>query len=127
MQALKDMLRAGLDQVLHDSGTKTGVVRHTVHLGKESLKGLIGCFGTNAETVAKWRKPSSVSALATGPRVPRSAVLSPADEAIIVAFRRHAPPPLGDCLDTLQATARRQKESNYAVLWERRASDIREY
>jgi len=37
-----------------------------------------------------------------GPKVPRSTVLSPQDEAAIVAFRRHTLPPLDDCLIALQ-------------------------
>jgi transposase InsO family protein len=45
-----------------------------------------------------------VSDLPTGPKEPRSTVLSPADEAIIVAFRRHTLLPLDDCLYALQAT-----------------------
>jgi transposase InsO family protein len=40
----------------------------------------------------------------TGPTDPRSTVLSPEDEAIVVAFRRHTLLPLDDCLYPLQAT-----------------------
>ena len=54
--------------------------------------------------MAKWRKRSSVADLRTGPKEPRSTVLSVEDEAIIVAFRRHALLPLDDCLYALQAT-----------------------
>ena len=42
--------------------------------------------------------------LPTGPRTPRSTVLSLEDEAIIVAFRQHTLLPLDDCLYALQAT-----------------------
>ena len=38
------------------------------------------------------------------PDRPRSTVLSAADEAIVVAFRRHTLLPLDDCLYALQAT-----------------------
>jgi transposase InsO family protein len=37
-----------------------------------------------------------------GPKAPRSTVLSPADEAVVVAFRRHTLLPLDDCLYALQ-------------------------
>lgn len=37
-----------------------------------------------------------------GPKDPRSTVLSPEEEAIIVAFRRHTLLPLDDCLYGLQ-------------------------
>ena len=37
-----------------------------------------------------------------GPKAPRSTVLSPEDEAVVVAFRRHTLLPLDDCLYALQ-------------------------
>jgi hypothetical protein len=40
--------------------------------------------------------------LKTGPREPRSSILTEAEEAIIVAFRRHTLLPLDDCLYALQ-------------------------
>ena len=40
----------------------------------------------------------------TGPKEPRSTVLSVEDEAVVVAFRRHTLLPLDDCLYALQAT-----------------------
>jgi transposase InsO family protein len=52
--------------------------------------------------VAKWRKRTSISDRRTGPREPRSTVLSVEDEAVVVAFRRHTLLPLDDCLYALQ-------------------------
>ena len=49
-------------------------------------------------------KRSSVADLPTGPKEPKSTVLSIEEEAIIVAFRRHTLLPLDDCLYALQAT-----------------------
>ena len=40
----------------------------------------------------------------TGPKTPRSTVLSAEEEAVIVAFRRSTPPPLDDRLYALQPT-----------------------
>ena len=54
--------------------------------------------------MAKWKRGSSVADLPTGPREPKSTVLSAEDEAIIVAFRQHTLLPLDDCLYALQAT-----------------------
>jgi transposase InsO family protein len=45
-----------------------------------------------------------VSDVPTGPKEPRSTVLSIEDEAVVVAFRRHTLLPLDDCLYALQAT-----------------------
>ena len=52
--------------------------------------------------MAKWRKRTSVADLPTGPKDAKSTVLTPDEEAIIVAFRRHTLLPLDDCLYSLQ-------------------------
>ena len=54
--------------------------------------------------MAKWRKRQTVEDRKTGPREPRSTVLSEDEEAIVVAFRRHTLLPLDDCLYALQPT-----------------------
>ena len=59
-------------------------------------------LGINPKTVAKWRKRQTVEDLKTGPREPRSTILTEAEEATIVAFRRHTLLPLDDCLYALQ-------------------------
>ena len=56
----------------------------------------------NQKTVAKWKKRTSVTDVPTGPKEPKSTVLSVEEEAIIVAFRRHTLLPLDDCLYALQ-------------------------
>ena len=55
-------------------------------------------LGINPKTVAKWRKRATVEDMKTGPTEPRSTVLTEAEEAAIVAFRRHTLLPLDDCL-----------------------------
>lgn len=60
-------------------------------------------FGINPKTVVKWRKRKTVEDQKTGPKAPRSTVLSETDEAMIVAFRRHSLLPLDDCLYALQS------------------------
>ena len=69
-----------------------------------SLRQLSKRYGINPKTVAKWKKRSSIEDLRTGPRTPRSTVLTIEEEAIIVAFRRHTLLPLDDCLYALQPT-----------------------
>jgi len=61
-------------------------------------------YSINPKTVAKWKKRASAADQRTGPRQAKSTVLSPDEEAIIVAFRRHTLLPLDDCLYALQAT-----------------------
>ena len=93
-----------MGQVLHGSATTTEAVRRAIQYSKESLRTLASRYGINQKTVAKWKRRSSVVDLPTGPRQPRSTVLSIEDEAIIVAFRRHTLLPLDDCLYALQVT-----------------------
>lgn len=93
-----------MGQVLHGSATTTEAVRRAIQHSQESLRTLAQRYGINQKTVAKWKKRSSVSDQKTGPKEPRSTVLSVEDEAIVVAFRRHTLLPLDDCLYALQAT-----------------------
>jgi transposase InsO family protein len=93
-----------MGQVLHGSATTTEAIRRAIQHSQESLRTLARRYGINQKTVAKWKRRSSVADLPTGPREPRSSVLSIEDEAIIVAFRRHTLLPLDDCLYALQAT-----------------------
>lgn len=93
-----------MGQVLHGSATTTEAIRRAIQHSEESLRALAKRYGINQKTVAKWKKRASVADLPTGPREPRSTVLSVAEEAIIVAFRRHTLLPLDDCLYALQPT-----------------------
>ncbi|MCB8884144.1 IS481 family transposase, partial [Acidisoma cellulosilytica] len=93
-----------MGQVLHGSATTTEAVRRAIQHSQESLRVLAKRYGINQKTVAKWRKRDSVTDLPTGPKDPKSTVLSVEEEAIIVAFRQHTLLPLDDCLYALQAT-----------------------
>ena len=93
-----------MGQVLHGSATTTEAVRRAIQHSQASLRALARRYGINQKTVAKWKRRTSVADRPTGPRDPRSTVLSNEDEAIIVAFRRHTLLPLDDCLYSLQAT-----------------------
>lgn len=93
-----------MGQVLHGSARTTEAVRRAIQHSQASLRDLARRYGVNAKTIAKWRKRSSVADQPTGPKAPRSTILSAEQEAIIVAFRRHTLLPLDDCLYALQAT-----------------------
>jgi transposase-like protein len=93
-----------MGQVLHGCAMTTEAVRRAIQHSQKSLRALAKHHGINQKTVAKWKKRSSVADLPTGPKEPKSTVLSTEDEAIIVAFRRHTLLPLDDCLYALQAT-----------------------
>jgi transposase InsO family protein len=93
-----------MGQILHGSATTTEAVRRAIQHSQESLRALAGRYGINQKTVAKWKKRSSVSDAPTGPKNPKSTVLTIEEEAIVVAFRKHTLLPLDDCLYALQAT-----------------------
>ena len=87
-----------MGQILHGCATTTEAVRRAIQNSQESLRALARRYGINQKTVAKWKRRTSVADIPTGPKDARSTVLSPAEEAIIVAFRRHTLLPLDDCL-----------------------------
>ena len=91
-----------MGQVRHGSATTTYAVRAAIQRSQASLATLSRELGINPKTVAKWRKRQTVDDLKTGPKEPRSTVLTEAQEAAIVAFRRHTLLPLDDCLYALQ-------------------------
>ena len=93
-----------MGQILHGSAKTTEAVRRAIQNSQESLRVLAQRYGINQKTVAKWKRRTSVQDLSTGPKEPKSTVLSLEEEAIIVAFRRHTLLPLDDCLYSLQAT-----------------------
>jgi transposase InsO family protein len=93
-----------MGQILYGSATTTEAVRRAIQNSQESLRALAGRYGINQKTVAKWKKRSSVSDAPTGPKDPRSTILTIEEEAIVVAFRKHTLLPLDDCLYALQAT-----------------------
>jgi DNA-binding transcriptional regulator YiaG len=69
-----------MGQVLHGSATTTEAIRRAIQHSQESLRTLARRYGINQKTVAKWKKRTSLSDLPTGPKQPRSTVLSVEEE-----------------------------------------------
>lgn len=59
-------------------------------------------YGLNPKTVAKWRKRTTTADAPMGPYMPRSSVLTPAEEAMVIEFRRRTLLPLDDVLGCLR-------------------------
>ncbi|MBS1084622.1 DDE-type integrase/transposase/recombinase, partial [Gluconobacter kondonii] len=70
-----------MGQIRHGSATTTHAVRAAIQRSQASLAALSKEFGINPKTVAKWRKRQTVEDQKTGPKEPRSTVLSETDEA----------------------------------------------
>ena len=88
--------------VLHGSARTTPHLRAEFQASKESSRALAARYGLNAKTVRKWRKPDHHGRRAHGPKKPKSTVLTPAEEAIVVAFRQKTLLPLDDVLGCLR-------------------------
>jgi transposase InsO family protein len=93
-----------MGQVLHGSARTTEAVRRAIQLCKESVRAQAKRYGVSPTTIQKWRRRSTASDAPMGPKEARSTVLTPEEEAMIVAFRRHTLLPLDDCLYGLQPT-----------------------
>lgn len=90
--------------VLHGSARTTPRIRAELQASKESSRALAARYGLNPKTVLKWRKRTTTADAPMGPSDPRSTVLTPAEEAIVVEFRRRTLLPLDDVLGCLRDT-----------------------
>jgi hypothetical protein len=68
------------------------------------VRALAQRHGISPTTVQKWRKRATLADAPMGPKQPHSTVLTPAEAAAVVAFRRYTLLPLDDCLYALQPT-----------------------
>ncbi len=97
--------------VLHGSARTTPRVRAELQASQESTRALAARYGLNPKTVAKWRGRSTTSDAPMGPSDPRSTVLTPLEEAMILEFRRRTLLPLDDVLGCLRDTIPRLTRS----------------
>ena len=91
-----------MGQILHGSARTTEAVRRAIQLRQESVRAAAKRYGVSPTTIQKWRDRETTADAAMGPKEPRSTTLTPEEEAIVVAFRRHTLLPLDDCLYGLQ-------------------------
>ena len=88
--------------VLHGSARSTPRLRAELQASKESSRALAARYGLNQKTVLKWRKKTTTADAPMGPRTRKSSVLTPAEEAMVVAFRKKTLLPLDDVLGCLR-------------------------
>ena len=89
---------------LHGSARTTPRVRAELQAAQGATRALAARYGLNPKTVAKWRKRTTTADSPMGPRRARSTVLTEAEEAIVVEFRRRTLLPLDDVLGCLRGT-----------------------
>src|SRR3954447_2139686 len=89
---------------LHGSARTTPRVRAELQTAQATTRSLAARYGLNPKTVAKWRGRTMTADARMGPARPRSTVLTEAEQAIVVAFRRRTLLPLDDVLGCWRAT-----------------------
>jgi hypothetical protein len=87
--------------VLHGSARTMPRIRAELQASKERA-GAVTRLGLNATPVRKWRKRTTTTDAPMGPKTPKSTVLTPAEEAIVGAFRQKTLPSLHDVLGCLK-------------------------
>ena len=108
-----------MGQVLHGCATTTHAVRAAIQRSKAPIAELALRHGLNRKTVMKWRARGSVQDAPMGPKAARSTVLTPQEEAMAVAFRRHTLLALDDRLYALQASIPHLTRSSLHRLFQR--------
>jgi hypothetical protein len=101
-----------MGQVLHGCARTTEAVRRAIQHSQKSLNALSEQYGINPKTVAKWKKRTFANDAPMGPTEIHSTVLTQAEEAAIVAFRKYTLLPLDDCLYALQPSIPRLTRSS---------------
>ena len=89
---------------LHKNATTTPAVRLALQQSSSTDSELAARYGIGVDTVRKWRQRTTTSDAPMGPKVPKSTVLPPAKEAIVVAFLQKTLLPLDDVLGCLRDT-----------------------
>jgi len=89
--------------VLHGSARTTPRIRAELKAAQAPARLLASQYGLNVKTVLKWRNRAETTDARMGPES-KSTILTPAEEAIIVEFRRRTLLPLDDVLGCLKDT-----------------------
>lgn len=87
--------------VLHGSARTTPCLRAEFQVSKECTRSLAARYGLNPKTVDKWRKRTTTADAPMGPKSSKRTVLTPAEEAVVAAFRQKTLLPLDDVLGCL--------------------------
>ena len=82
---------------------------------KEKTSVLAQRYGLSRTTVTKWRSRTATTDAPMGPSQPKSTVLSPAEEAVIVEFRRRTLLPLDDVMGCLRESIPKLSRSSLAI------------
>ena len=88
--------------MLHGCARTTPRIRAELQWSQEKTSVLAQRYGLSQTTVTKWRSRTTTADTPMGPTKPKSTVLSPAEETVIVAFRKRTLLPLDDVMGCLR-------------------------
>ena len=91
---------------LHGSARTTPRVRAELQASQEATGILASRYGLSRTTVTKWRTRTMTDDAPMGPSSPHSTVLTLAEEAMVVEFRRRTLLPLDDVLAETRSVCR---------------------
>jgi transposase InsO family protein len=92
-----------MGQLRHGSARTTAAVPRAIQHSQARIARLAKYSALTPKTVAKWKKRTQVHDAPMGPKHPCSTILTPEQEALMVAFRKYTLLPLDDCPYALQA------------------------
>ncbi len=98
--------------ILHGGARTTPRIRAELQRSQEKTSVLARQYGLSRTTITKWRTRTTTEDHPLGPRQPKSTVLSAAEEAVIVEFRRRTMPPLDDVMGALHESIPKLTRSN---------------
>ncbi|MBL8639922.1 MAG: hypothetical protein JNK24_06155 [Alphaproteobacteria bacterium] len=74
--------------IYHANARTTSRVRQEIQDSQESIAALAARLNLNPKTIIKWKHAGRTSDAKSGPKNPRSTVLTPTEEQVICEFRR---------------------------------------
>lgn len=93
-----------MGSALHVSARTTPRIRAELQASQESSRALAARYDLNPKTVRKRRNRTTTADAPMGPKAPKSTVLTPAEKAMVMAFREKTMLPLDDVLGCLRDT-----------------------
>ena len=105
--------------MLHGSARTTPRIRAELQRSQEKTSVLAQRYGLSRSTVTKWRSRTRTADAPMGPTKPKSTVLSPAEEAVIVEFRKRTLLPLDDMMGFFRESIPKLSRSSLhrCLLW----------
>ena len=95
----------------HPSARSDAAMRREIQQSKESNRAIASRLGLDPKTVAKWRGRRTIEDTRKGPKHPVSTVLTRAQEALIVIFRKRTLFTIDDCWPVLKKAIPRLSRS----------------